>query len=154
MKKFVVFGQIILIGLFLTGCAQNLSPNSYETQQVNSVSKVEKGSIVSKRIVAIDNNSGVGGAAGVGVGASGGSLIGNNVATNIIGGIGGALVGGLIGNAIDKSIHHQEGYEYIVKLDDGKTISVVQTKENDFAVNQKVLVIMGKNARIVADTTA
>jgi outer membrane lipoprotein SlyB len=154
MKKNIVLASALIFCFLLTGCAQNLSPNSYNTNQVNKVSQVEKGTVVAKRMINIDNNSGAGGMIGSGMGAAAGSLVGRNTATSIVGALGGALIGGLVGNSIDKGIHHQKGFEYTVKLKTGKLVSVVQTKENEFYVNQKVLVSMGPSARITPDSTA
>ena len=63
------------------------------------------------------------------------------------------MIGGLLGSAIDKSINTQQGYEYIVKLKTGKTISVVQNLEMQFEVHQHVFVVDGPRAHLIADTT-
>jgi len=153
MKKIGLLSCIFVLSTIIAGCAPNLSPNAYNATEVGIPSRVEKGVIISKRVVDIDNTSAVGGPAGVVAGAAGGSLIGRNTATNIVSGVGGALIGGVIGNAIDKSIHHQQGFEYIIKLAEGPTISVVQNKDVQFDINQHVLIIYGAMTRIVPDET-
>ena len=86
--------------------------------------------MLAKRIICIDNNSSnVGSTAGVVGGAAAGAMIGKNVATNIVGAVGGALVAGTIGHGVDKAINHHAGYEYMIKLDDGKIVSVTQEKK-------------------------
>jgi len=86
--------------------------------------------VLAKRIICIDNNSSnVGSTAGVVGGAAAGAMIGKNVATNIVGAVGGALVAGTIGHGVDKAINHHAGYEYMIKLDDGKIVSVTQEKK-------------------------
>jgi outer membrane lipoprotein SlyB len=141
--------MLALLGLI--SCAQNISPNTYSTNEVGVVSRVKKGTIASRRMIDIDNKSGVGGLAGTAAGAAGGAAAGNNVTTSILGGIGGALIGGVVGGAIDKTIHHQRGYEYIINLDDGKTVSVVQNQDVVFDINQKVLIVYGAMTRIIPD---
>lgn len=151
MRKLLIIASIIAITSNLTSCSQNVSPNTYTGSEVGVVSKVKKGVIVSRRAVDIDNNSGAGGVAGLAAGAAGGSTLGNGTSQNVAGAVGGAVVGGLIGNAIDKSVNKHKGYEYIIKLEGGQTISVAQTEDVQFKPNQHVLVIYGALTRIVAD---
>jgi len=140
MHKYVKLA-LIPISFLLTACAPNLSANNYTANQVGVANKAVSGVIVDKRVVNIDNNSGVGGVAGTVAGAAAGSTIGGSTASNIVGGVGGALVGGLLGHAVDKSIHAQQGYQYIVKLNKNQTIAVTQTLDSNFRVGQHVLVI-------------
>lgn len=52
------------------------------------------------------------------------------------------------------SAFHKEGFEYIVQMEDGSIISVVQDEKIKFKKNQKVFVIYGGSVtRIVADNT-
>ncbi|MBA3660638.1 MAG: hypothetical protein H0W64_02825 [Gammaproteobacteria bacterium] len=148
-------GFILLLSLFsgLFGCAQNISPDTYEGSEVGVVSRVKKGVVVSKRLVSIDNNSNVGGVAGVTAGAAAGSMIGHNVQTAIIGAVGGAIVGGVTGNAVEKRVQHHQGYEYIIKLDNNQMISIVQSSGLQFAINQPVLIMYGARTRIIHDQT-
>lgn len=149
MKRVSLIVVSLLVAIGLNGCAPNLSTNSYYGADVNRASTVKKGVIVSRRSVNINNNSGAGGVAGTLAGATAGSLIGGSPAANIIGAIGGAVVGGVAGNAIDGSVNRHMGYEYIIKLDNGQTISVVQVNENVFSIHQRVSVIFGHETRII-----
>jgi outer membrane lipoprotein SlyB len=150
----IIFGTIVACAL-ISGCAQNVSPNTYDASEVGTVSKVMPGVIISKRAVNIDANSGAGGLAGSIAGAAAGStVIGGGIAGPIVGAVGGAVVGGLVGEALDKGLNHHNGYEYIIKLKDGATISVAQAAKTQFAVNQHVLIIYGAMTRIIPDTAA
>ncbi len=151
MKRHLVLVAITLFLSSLMGCGKNLSPNTYEAAEVGVAGKVIPGVIIGKRVVNITNNTGVGGAAGATAGGVGGSAIGGSTRGNIAGAIGGAVVGGVVGNAIEKGIGKQKGYEYIIKLNTGSTISITQTKDVEFAINQRVLVIYGAMTRIVPD---
>lgn len=153
MKKISLFISTLLLCVGLNGCAQNLSPNTYDGSAVGVASTVKKGMIIAKRPVNINNNSGAGGLAGAATGAAAGSMVGGNTATNVIGAIGGAVIGGLAGNAIDSGINNHNGYEYIIRLNNGKSISVVQVQEMVFSVHQRVLVIYGRTTRLVPDDT-
>lgn len=153
MKKIALCLSTIIVSLGIVSCAQNVSPNTYTGSEVGVVSKVKKGVVVSRRVVKIDNASGAGGLAGTVAGAAAGSTLGSGVSTNIAGAVGGAVVGGLVGHVIDKGINQHKGYEYIIKLQNGKIISVVQTLDMKFAVHQRILVIYGAMTRIIPDDT-
>ncbi len=139
--------------LTLTACSRNLSPNNYYGHDVGVASKVLHGTIISKRVVKINNASGIGTLAGATAGGAAGSMIGTHAATNVVGAVGGVLVGGAAGYVVDKAVNSSEGYEYIIKLTNGHTISVVQAMDIQFNVNQRVLVIYGEMVRIIPDDT-
>lgn len=153
MKKVLFCIIYCSIASIIAACAPNVSPNTYTGSEVGVVSKVNKGVILSKRPVSVDNSTGAGGLTGAAAGATGGAMLGTSTGGSILGGIGGAVVGGVVGNAIDKSVNHHQGYEYIIKLDNDQTVSVVQTSDMAFSVNQHVLVIYGAMTRIVPDNT-
>ncbi len=152
MKKLFVI-IIALTSAILAGCAGNVSPDTYESGEVGVVSRTHKGTIIAKRVINIDNPSGAGGLAGTVAGAAAGSMIGGNTATNIVGATGGAVAAGIIGHQIDKAVNKRAGYEYIIKLQDDKTIAITQEKSIQLAVGQKVIVIYGAMTRIVPDNT-
>lgn len=151
-------GSIFALGtlclcLIISSCSQNVSPTTYQVSEVGRASKVIPGVIIAKRSVTIDANSGAGGLTGVAAGATAGSTVGGGGVSHILGALGGAVIGGLAGDKIDKSINQHRGLEYIIKLKNGKTISVVQADEMKFALKQRVLVIYGEKTRIIPDET-
>ncbi|MEI8055662.1 MAG: hypothetical protein WCH10_06740 [bacterium] len=153
MKKLTLLVFIVVNAALLCGCAQNVSPNTYTTGEVGVVSRVKPGVIIAKRVIDIDNNSGMGGPAGLAGGAVAGSMIGasSSTSTHVLGAVGGAVVGGVVGHVVDKAVNHHTGYEYIIKLNDGQTVSVVQEKSVQLAIKQHVLVIYGAMTRVVPD---
>jgi outer membrane lipoprotein SlyB len=153
MKNRLIIIMLSIASLWLAGCAQNVSPNTYSASDVGKPNKVVSGTVISKRNINIDANSGAGGLAGGVAGAAAGSGVGGSTAGNVVGAVGGAVIGGLLGNAIDKSVNHHQGIEYIVKLKDGSTISLAQVQELQFEVGQHVLVVYGAMTRLIADTT-
>jgi outer membrane lipoprotein SlyB len=149
----IMLAGVLASTFMLGGCARNISPNTYTGNDVGVVSIVKPGVIISKRTITINNDTGIGMLSGATAGGAAGSMIGGNTATNVVGAVGGVVVGGIVGNAVDKAINTHQGYEYIIKLDAGPTISVVQEQQLQFNVNQRVLVIYGEMTRIVADDT-
>jgi outer membrane lipoprotein SlyB len=136
---------------FLSGCARNISPNTYTGNSVGTVQLVKPGVILAKRTITIDNTTPIGVLGGATAGAAAGSLIGGNTAVNVIGAVGGVVIGGAVGNTVDKAINTHTGTEYIIKLDAGPTISVVQTEELQLSIKQHVLVLYGEMTRIISD---
>lgn len=148
MKKILTISFFIIA---LSACTQNISPNTYNTAEVGVASKVLPGTIIAKRKVTINNNSGAGGLAGATAGATAGTLAGNSAQSAIIGAVGGAVVGGVLGNGIDKGLNKHQAYEYIIKLNDKSVVSIVQAEDLNLAIHQHVLIIYGATTRIIPD---
>lgn len=150
--KFIKFIIPTLAIVLLTACAPNLSSSNYNVNSVGAANKVVRGVIVSERYVQVGKNSGTGALAGGVAGAAAGSVIGGGTRANIIGGVGGAIVGGLLGNEIEKSVSRSTNIEYIIKTHKGGMLSVVQGPQPPLAVGQRVMVILGSPARVIADS--
>jgi len=152
MKKNIIYLLVPVI-LLLTGCAESLSPSTYSRAEVGQANQAVPAKIVSMRSVTIDANSGAGGLVGVAAGATAGSLIGGSDTAHILGGIGGAVAGGVIGNEVEKGIRKTQGTEYVLKTQKGTYVTVTQVQELNLYVGQRVIIIYGKQVRIVPDTT-
>ena len=141
MKKFL----ILCFAAALTACTANLNTSSYQTSATGKVNSVQEGVVINVRQVRIaTENGGVGSLAGGVAGGAAGSMIGGNSAVNVIGAVGGAVLGGILG------LRH--GYEYIVKLDSGKAVTLTQGADTVFKVGQPVYVLdadYGDRARII-----
>lgn len=141
--------------LALTGCASNISPQTYSVGSVGQVNRTVAGVVVSAREVDVAGTTGVGGGAGTAAGVVVGSAVGgNNSRSNIVGAIGGAIVGGLAGSAIEANATKQKGMEYVVETENGNLMTIVQGVSPLFAEHQKVLVLYGSPSRLIADPRA
>lgn len=60
--------------------------------------------------------------------------------------------GGVDSDSTD--ITRKTGYEYVIKLDSGSIVSVVQTEDLHLEPKQRILVIYGASTRVVADQEA
>ncbi len=140
---------VVILTYFLAACSADLSSGTYSGSQVNTANKVVYGTIINKRTVTINNQTGVGGIAGAVAGGLAGSALGNSTRTNILGGLGGALAGAGIGSLIDKKLNTQQGYEYIIRVRKGNPIAVTQSHENNLSVGMHVMVIYGDQVRVV-----
>lgn len=139
----------------LTACAGNIGANRYETRAAGKVNSVQEGVIINVRTVKVATSDGtVGSLAGGIAGGAAGSMIGGNSAVHIIGAVGGAVLGGFLGGKAQEGLSGQTGYEYIVKLDSGKTITLTQGTDEKLEKGQRVYVLdaeHGDRARIIPE---
>jgi len=63
------------------------------------------------------------------------------------------VVGGIAGVTAEHIVGDTNGFEYVVRKPNGDLVSVTQKDEKALPIGQKVLVIGGAQARIVADYT-
>jgi len=156
MRLFVI---AIATATALSGCVQT-NPNVYDPYTVGQASLTETGTIQASRQVEISSAGGTGIGAAVGALAGGiaGSQIGpsrrghyghryrRNSAVSALGALGGAVVGGLIGAAIERDVTRHIATEYVVRLDDGTLITVIQGSE-PIALGQRVFVQVPERGR-------
>ena len=149
MKKFIA----VIAAVFLAACTSNLNTNSYQTSAAGKVNSVQEGVIINVRQVRIaTENGGVGTLAGGIAGGVLGSTVGGSSVANTLGAVGGAVVGGALGSKAQEGLSAQTGYEYIVKLDSGKAVTLTQGADTIFTVGQPVYVLdadYGDRARII-----
>jgi len=133
--------------MLLAGCASDYSPNTYASNAVQLANKVETGVIVGYREVAISAKGTIGAVSG---GAAGG-ILGAQYADSALVALGGSTVGAIVGNTLDHATGDTQGWEYIVRKVNGDMLSVTQREKKPLVLGQKVLVIMGPQARVIAD---
>lgn len=138
----------------VAGCGPDYSPNTYSTAAVQQANKVDQGVIAGFREIAIRADGTVGAVTG---GAAGGVLGAQEPEGGVVtalSAIGGTLVGGIIGTSVEHAAGDTKAFEYIVRKSGGDLVAVAQKDQTPLPVGLKVLVIEGKQARIVADYTA
>ena len=138
--------------LALAGCGPSYSPDSYASSAVQQANKVEAGVIVGVRPVLITASGTVGGLTGGAAGGIAGAQLGVGP-TSAFTALGGTLLGGLAGATAERVVGDTNGFEYIVRKPNGEMISVAQKEPKPLPLGQKVLVIAGNQARIIADYT-
>ncbi len=158
MNTRLVWVRNVIIGLgfawLVTGCMPPTNPDSYTAYDAGMKANVYQGVIVDIRQVTLEGGTDVGAPIGAVVGGVGGSFIGSRDAPNVVGALGGALVGGIAGYYIDKSLTTRDALQYIIKLDNSKTVAVVQGKQPALANGQRVLVLFDRRkTRVVPDNT-
>jgi outer membrane lipoprotein SlyB len=150
MKNNLLLCLLILV-TGLTGCASNLSGESYSRSEARKVQTIEYGIIEQLRPVNIEGTkTPIGSGAGAVAGGIAGSGIGGGKTSQVMAVIG-AVAGGMAGAAIEEGVTRTHGVEITVKTGNGQTIAVVQalSPNERFAVGERVRVIYGsQNTRI------
>lgn len=150
MKLGKVFSFIACV-VMLSSCAREISSDIYSANHVGEASTTHPGTIIHVRQVTVqenerlqDNGLGIigGGLAGGYAGSHIGKGEGNMLAT-----VGGALAGATAGAFAEKALKTQQGIEYVVQLDNGQSMTVVQGPQPAFSVGQSVYVIIGQEGR-------
>ncbi|MGN0904291.1 MAG: glycine zipper 2TM domain-containing protein [Alphaproteobacteria bacterium] len=142
---------VVLSCLFLFSCAQDINNDSYTMASVGSANRVGQGVVVDVRTVQIQGDSQSGSVVGGVAGGFVGSTIGQGRGS-VLASVGGALVGALVGGLTQKELSEQKALQYIVRLKDGNLVTVIQGLDNRIAVGQPVLILYGKETRLIPET--
>jgi outer membrane lipoprotein SlyB len=134
------------------------SSTTYGDSEVGQTMETSQGSVVSSRVVDVAGEPGfIGAGAGAAVGAAGGGLAVNGPASLLVAIVGG-LVGAGIGYMAEKRISDRDGIEYLLQMDDGRLVTLVQNREDGeqpLADGTPVLVqLNGQYTRVMAHPSA
>jgi outer membrane lipoprotein SlyB len=145
----------LVAALLLVGCSHP-SGSTYESGDVGRTIETTQASVVSSRVVEISGQpNAVGPVAGGALGAAGSALAfqGSGLVA-VIGGVLGAGAGYLAQRQMD----NRDGIEYVLQMDDGRTVTLVQNRADDEAPlpdGTPVLVqVSGQYTRVIADPRA
>ena len=120
-----IFASIVVVGV-LAGCAARPSQNVYDHSEVGKATAVTFGTVITSRQVDITGeNTGGGALVGAAVGAGAGSYVGQGSGNAWAIGAG-LLAGALVGAAVEQAAADRTGVEYVVTLESGVTLTVVQ----------------------------
>jgi outer membrane lipoprotein SlyB len=145
-NKIVLF---VVSALAFTSCARQISSDVYSVRQVGEISTTHMGVIKAIREVRIDqseqldqNQVGM-----IGGGAAGG-VMGNTIGRgNFFATAGGAIAGAVTGSLLEKKMKQQMALEYVIELNNGELITVVQGLEDTLAIGQPVYVVVSPHGR-------
>lgn len=145
-----VFAALAVL-LALSSCARQISPGVYKGSHVGSVVETRTGTVQSARVVMVQEDellqeNVVGGAVGGAVGGLAGSAFGKGwgrtAATT-----GGVLAGATLGALAQRGAQRQEAMEYIVRMDDGGLVTVVQGLQPQIPIGRRVYVQVGSSGQ-------
>ena len=144
--------MVAALGASLAGCGPDYSPNTYATDAVQQAAKVDQGIVVGVRPVDVSTSGATGAVVGGAAGGIAGSQVGSG-AEKALTTLGSTVVGGIAGSAAEHVLSDTGAFEYIVRKPNGDLLSVTQKDSVPLTIGEKVLVIAGKQARVVPDYT-
>ena len=125
-SKLGVFLSVVSAMFVVSGCADNYSGNTYQSNRAGIVQNVSYGTVTNIRQVNIQDDS-----SNMPIGAVAGAVVGGLLGHTVGGGtgkklatVGGVVAGGLAGNAIQNQTGKTTGMEVEIRLDNGQTIVV------------------------------
>ncbi|MGF1641587.1 MAG: hypothetical protein ACFCUO_11620 [Rhodospirillales bacterium] len=115
--------------LLIAGCARSTT-STYEPVDVGRTIETAQGAVVSSRIVRIKGEtSAAGPIAGGAVGAAGTGIAMGGRSSAGWAAVLGAVIGAGVGYVTEQQLNTRDGIEYIVQMDDGRTVTIVQNRE-------------------------
>jgi outer membrane lipoprotein SlyB len=130
-------------------CAPTNTGSTISAGAMGTAASVNFGTIVGTRPVTVaGSNSGIGAVSGAVAGGVAGSFIGGDWRSNALAGVGGAIIGGLAGSAVERGVTQGSAIEFIVRMDRGGDIAVVQTNEDGLQAGDRVVVTSGDRVRL------
>lgn len=151
MTKLITLGFCACSIVALAGCTPDYSPNTYNGSALQQANKVDTGVVIGYREVRISDDGTVGTVTGGAAGGILGAELGSPTVPTALAALSATVVGGVVGATIQHATGDTTGWEYIVREPKGDLVSVTQREPKPIAIGQKVLVIEGKQARIVPD---
>lgn len=149
MKKAILMIAVPLAVIApLSAC--KTSPTSASANSAGQIQPVQFGTITAVRGVDIrPGNTRLGAITGAVIGGAVGSTIGGSTVANIAGATAGAVTGGAAGSTV-QGASRQQGVEFVIQLDSGETVSLVQPgNARDYRVGDRVRVTgTAENARV------
>ena len=149
-RSHAIAAALLCLPLGLAACAPARTNTTYSANEIGRSAEVSFGNIVSMRQVSVQGQqSGVGTLGGAVLGGAAGSYIGGrDPRANILGAVAGAIVGGVAGSAAEGSLSQGTAVEFVIREDNGRTITVVQTNEDNFQPGERVVLSRGARTRI------
>ena len=147
-----------MVALLLAGCSHP-SSTTYDAADIGRTIETSEGSVLASRIVEITGGTDfVGPVAGGAAGAATSGLTFRGSGGGSIAVLGG-LVGGGAGYLLQQVANNRQGIEYVLKMDDGRVVTLVQNREDNeeepLADGTPVLVqISGQYTRVMVDPRA
>jgi outer membrane lipoprotein SlyB len=136
---------LLLAGLVTIGCATPSSGRIYARQEARQAWDVHYGRVVAVDDAIIEGRR-------TALGRIGGGFVGYEVGRTVGGGSGrdvagavGAVAGAVTGQAIEERATREDAWQFTIDLEGGRTISIVQARDQSFAVGERVRIYMRRD---------
>ncbi len=143
MKHRIAMLFVLSAVVALSGCASNLSGDSYSREEARVPQQVQYATVEQVRPVKIEGTkTPIGAGAGAIIGGVAGSTAGGGRGSAVAAAVG-TVAGGLLGAAAEEGITREQGVEVTVRYDNGQTVAIVQaaSKNETFKVGDRVRVL-------------
>jgi outer membrane lipoprotein SlyB len=151
MKQLITVLLALSTAAVLSGCASNLTGDSYSRDEARSPQQVEYATVEQVRLVKIEGTkTPIGAGAGAVIGGVAGSSAGGGRGSAIAAAAG-AVAGGLLGAAAEEGLTREQGIEVTVRYGSGQSVAIVQavSKDETFSVGDRVRVLtVNGNTRV------
>ncbi|MCE2983241.1 MAG: hypothetical protein LW832_06710 [Parachlamydia sp.] len=139
INKIVVFTIGVVV---LSSCARQISSNVYTARQVGEVSMTYTGVIENIRVVNVEEGEQLEeNQLGLATGGLAGGVIGSTVGRgHFLPTAIGAIAGAVSGTLVEKKLKQQTAYEYLVRLNDGALLTIVQGMDQPLGIGEPVYV--------------
>lgn len=143
LKSWAHLGLTSTLLLALSGCGSEINSDTYEAGTAGQILKGYPGTVVSCRTVTVQHGDNFGdNALGGALGAVVGGVLGNQIGRgkgNTLATVGGAVGGGILGSKIQQG--KKKATEYVVELDSGEEVVVVQGPKPEFHPGDRIRVV-------------
>lgn len=139
MSRAILVMTSLLAAVLAAGCTLPSRGDVYSREDTRKAWDVRYGEVTDVDPVTIEGQrTSLGRVGGGYVGYEAGRAIGGHGTSGDVGGAVGAVAGAVAGEAVEEGVTRQDGLQISVKLDDGRTIAVVQAADQPFAVGERV----------------
>ena len=141
---------LLIAALGTAGCAPPASGRYYSRQEARVAWDVRYGKVAAVDEVVIEGQRTALGRVGGGlIGYQAGRTVGEGSGQDVAAAVG-AVAGAVAGRAIEERATREDGWQITVDLDGGRSIAVVQARDQTFRVGERVRVYMrrGGAARV------
>ena len=136
---------VLLAALSLQGCATPASGQAYSRQEAKVAWDVYYGRVLAIDEAVIEGERTALGRIGGGlVGYEAGRTVGGGSGRRIAGAVG-AVAGAVAGQAIEERATRADAWQFMIELDGGRTVSIVQARDQAFAVGERVRIYMRRD---------
>jgi len=136
---------MLAAALAATACATPSSGRIYSKHEARMAWDVKYGEVVAVDDAVIEGRRTALGRIGGGyVGYQAGRTVGGGSGRAVAGAVG-AVAGAIAGSAIEERATREQAWQFTVELDGGRTISIVQARDQSFAVGERVRIYLRRD---------
>ena len=136
---------MLAAALAATACATPSSGRIYSRHEARVAWDVKYGEVVDVDDAVIEGRRSALGRVGGGyIGYQAGRTVGGGSGRAVAGAVG-AVAGGIAGSALEERATREQAWQFTVELEGGRTISIVQARDQSFAVGERVRIYMRRD---------